>query len=204
MRGRIQFIIYLTQHNSEKYKRGEISMNVYDFSVQTRDGGTVSLGDYRGKVLLIVNTATGCGFTPQYQELQELYREYQEKGFEILDFPCNQFGEQAPGSDEEIHTFCTGRFGITFPQFAKVDVNGEQAIPLFRWLTDNTKFDGFGLSPMGMMLSGIVKKMDKDYKDNGKIKWNFTKFLIDRNGEIVARFEPTDMKKLKDKIEECL
>ena len=179
-------------------------MNIYDFTVRAQDGSEVSLSDYRGKVLLVVNTATGCGFTPQYDELQDLYDAFKEKGFEILDFPCNQFGEQAPGEDVEIHSFCTGRFGITFPQFSKVDVNGETAIPLFRWLTENTRFEGFGMSPMGVMLSGVVKKMDKDYKNNGKVKWNFTKFLIDRNGEIAARFEPTDMKKLKAKIEECL
>ena len=179
-------------------------MNIYDFTVKAQNASEISLSDYRGKVLLVVNTATGCGFTPQYDELQALYDEYKDKGFEILDFPCNQFGEQAPGSDEEIHSFCTLRFGIKFPQFAKVDVNGENAIPLNKWLTENTKFEGFGKSPMALMLSGVVKKTDKDYKNNGKIKWNFTKFLIDRNGEIVARFEPTDMKKLKDKIEECL
>lgn len=179
-------------------------MNIYDFKVKALDGSEVALSDFKGKVLLVVNTATGCGFTPQYDELQDIYDEFKDKGFEILDFPCNQFGEQAPGNDEEIHSFCTGRFGITFPQFSKVDVNGENAIPLFKWLTENTKFDGFGMSPMGMMLSGIVKKTDKDYKNNGKIKWNFTKFLIDRNGEIVGRFEPTDMKKLKDRIKECL
>ena len=179
-------------------------MNAYDHQVKARDGSTVSLESYRGKVLLIVNTATGCGFTPQYDELQALYTAYAERGFEILDFPCNQFGEQAPGSDEEIHSFCTGRFGITFPQFAKVDVNGENAIPLYKWLTENTRFEGFGKSPMALVLSGVVKKTDKDYKNNGKIKWNFTKFLIDRNGEIVGRFEPTDMKSLKAAIEACL
>ena len=179
-------------------------MNVYDFTVKDRNGKDVSLADYAGKVLLVVNTATSCGFTPQYKELQEIYEEFKEKGFEILDFPCNQFGEQAKGSDEEIHTFCTGRFGITFPQFAKIDVNGENAIPLFKWFTENTKFNGFSKSPMSLILSGVVKKMDKDYKNNGNIKWNFTKFLIDRKGEIVARFEPTDMKKLKEAIEKCL
>lgn len=179
-------------------------MSIYDFKVKAQDGSEVSLSDYKGKVLLIVNTATGCGFTPQYDELQNIYDEFGDKGLEILDFPCNQFGGQAPGNDEEIHSFCTGRYGITFPQFSKVDVNGENAAPLFKWLTDNTEFEGFGKSPMGMLLSGVVKKTDKDYKNNGKIKWNFTKFLIDRNGKIVARFEPTDMKSLKAKIEECL
>jgi len=179
-------------------------MNIYDFSVKTRKGEDVSLSNYKGKVLLIVNTATGCGFTPQYKELQELYTEFKDQGFEILDFPCNQFANQAPGNNEEIHTFCTGRFGITFPQFAKIDVNGENAIPLYKWLTENTTFNGFGKSPMGFVLSGMVKKSDKDYKNNGNIKWNFTKFLINRDGNIVERFEPTDMKNLKAKIMELL
>ena len=179
-------------------------MSIYDFNVMAQDGNEVSLSDYKGTVMLIVNTATGCGFTPQYGELQALYTAYAERGFEILDFPCNQFGEQAPGSDEEIHSFCTGRFGITFPQFAKVDVNGENAIPLYKWLAESTEFKGFGKSPMALVLSGVVKKTDKDYKNNGKIKWNFTKFLIDRNGEIAGRFEPTDMKSLKAAIEACL
>ena len=178
-------------------------MNAYDFSVTAQNGSEVSLSDYRGKVLLIVNTATGCGFTPQYKELQEIYEAHQKDGLEILDFPCNQFGGQAPGSDAEIHDFCTGRFGITFPQFSKVDVNGEDAIPLFKWLTENTKFEGFDkLHPIGMLLSQMLKKQDKNYKDSSSIKWNFTKFLIDREGEIVARFEPTaPMKKVKEAIE---
>ena len=179
-------------------------MSIYDFSVRTQNGEEVSLAAYRGKVLLIVNTATGCGFTPQYEELQKIYDEFKDKGFEILDFPCNQFGEQAPGNDEEIHSFCTGRFGMTFPQFSKIDVNGEHAIPLFKWLTEHSTFEGFGKNPMSLILTGVVKKMDKDYKNNGNIKWNFTKFLIDRNGEIVARFEPTDMKRLRETIKQCL
>lgn len=179
-------------------------MSIYDFSVKTRKGEDIPLSNYKGKLLLIVNTATGCGFTPQYKELQELYTEFKDQGFEILDFPCNQFANQAPGNDEEIHTFCTGRFGITFPQFAKIDVNGENAIPLYKWLTENTTFNGFGKSPMGFVLSGMVKKTDKDYKNNGNIKWNFTKFLINRDGNIVERFEPTDMKNLKAKIQENL
>ena len=179
-------------------------MNIYDFVVKAQDGRDVSLSDYKGKVLLVVNTATGCGFTPQYDPLQDLYDECHDKGLEILDFPCNQFADQAPGTDDEIHTFCTGRFGITFPQFSKIDVNGENAIPLYKWLTENTKFEGFK-GPMALLLGGAVKKMDKDYKNNGKIKWNFTKFLIDRDGNIVARFEPTeDMKKVAAKVKELL
>lgn len=179
-------------------------MNAFDFKVTAQDGSEVDLAQFKGKVLLVVNTATGCGFTPQYTELQEMYEELQDKGLEILDFPCNQFGEQTPGSDEEVHDFCTGRYGITFPQYSKIDVNGEKAIPLFKWLTENTKFEGFS-GPMGLILSPIVKKMDKDYKNNGNIKWNFTKFVINKEGEIVARFEPTaDVKKVKEKIEELL
>ena len=179
-------------------------MNAYDFTVKAQNGEDVALSSFQGKVLLIVNTATGCGFTPQYTELQEMYEEFKEQGFEILDFPCNQFGEQTPGSDEEVHDFCTGRYGITFPQYSKVDVNGENAIPLYKWLTANTKFEGFD-GPMGLMLRPIVKKMDKDYKNNGNIKWNFTKILIDRSGEIVARYEPTaDIGKIRAGIKEVL
>ena len=179
-------------------------MSIYDFTVKAQDGSDVSLADYRGKLLLLVNTATGCGFTPQYTELQEIYNDHQKDGLEILDFPCNQFGNQAPGEDGEIHDFCTGRYGITFPQFSKIDVNGENAIPLYQWLTESTAFEGFD-GPMGIVLSGIAKKMDKDYKKNGNIKWNFTKFLIDREGSIVARFEPTaNLKKVRAKIEEVL
>lgn len=133
-----------------------------------------------------------------------MYDLHQKDGLEILDFPCNQFGEQASGSDEEIHSFRTGRYGITFPQFAKIDVNGDNAIPLYKYLTENTTFAGFS-GEIGLMLKTVVKKMNKNYKNNGNIKWNFTKFLIDRNGEIVARFEPTDyLDKVKAKVEEVL
>lgn len=180
-------------------------MNIYDFKVKAQDGSEVSLSDYRGKTLLVVNTATGCGFTPQYDELQEIYDEFKNDGFEILDFPCNQFGEQAPGSDEEIYSFCSSRYGITFPQFSKVEVNGDNAIPLYRWLAENSTFEGFDKNPMGLMLAGVVKKQDKDYKKSNTIKWNFTKFLINKNGEVVARFEPTTaLKKVKAKIQEIL
>ena len=180
-------------------------MSVYDFKVKAQDGSEVSLADYQGKVLLIVNTATGCGFTPQYDELQDIYDAHQKDGLEILDFPCNQFADQAPGSDEEIHSFCTGRYGITFPQFSKIDVLGDNADPLFKYLSDNTTFEGFGKGPMSLILSAAVKRMDKDYKNNGNVKWNFTKFLIDRNGNIAARFEPTEsLDTVKEKIEEVL
>ena len=180
-------------------------MSVYDFKVKAQDGSEVSLADYKGKVLLIVNTATGCGFTPQYDELQDLYDAHQKDGLEILDFPCNQFADQAPGSDEEIHSFCTGRYGITFPQFSKIDVLGENADPLFKYLSDNTTFEGFGKNPMALILKAAVKKMDKDYKNNSNVKWNFTKFLIDKSGNIVARFEPTEsLDTVKEKVEEVL
>lgn len=180
-------------------------MNIYDFQVKAQDGSEVSLADYKGKVLLIVNSATGCGFTPQYDELQEIYDAHKDQGLEILDFPCNQFGNQAPGNDEEIHSFCSDRYGITFPQFSKIDVNGENAIPLYQWLAENTKFEGFGKGPMSIVLNGVVKKMDKDFKKNSAIKWNFTKFLIDREGNIVARFEPTaSMKSVAEKVKAVL
>jgi len=143
-------------------------MNIYDYTVKDKDGKEVSLKDYEGKVLLIVNTATGCGFTPQFEGLQDLYEKYASQGFEILDFPCNQFGNQAPGSDEEITDFCNSRYGITFKQFAKVDVNGEHEIPLYTSLKSQK--------------TGIL---------GSKIKWNFTKFLVDRNGKVVGRFAPT-------------
>lgn len=179
-------------------------MNVYDFTVKTQDGKDVVLSNYKGKVLLIVNTATGCGFTPQYEDLQNLYDTHQKDGFEILDFPCNQFGEQAPGSNEEIHSFCTLKYGTTFPQFAKIDVFGDNQIPLYKWLEENSKFEGFN-GVAGMVVSAVVKKADKDYKNNSKIKWNFTKFLIDREGNLVARFEPTiAMKEVCKQIEAIL
>jgi len=180
-------------------------VSIYDFKVTARDGSEVFLSEYKGKVLLIVNTATGCGFTPQYDELQQLYDACHDQGLEILDFPCNQFGEQAPGDDAQIHSFCTVRFGITFPQFSKIDVLGKNAIPLYKWLAENTKFEGFGASALTMVLKGVVKKMDKDYKNNGNVKWNFTKFLISRDGEILARFEPTvPMKTVMEKVKAVL
>lgn len=183
----------------------EVSMSVYDFTVKDRKGNEISLSDYKGKVLLIVNTATACGFTPQYKELQEIYDAHQKDGLEILDFPCNQFGNQAPGSNDEIHTFCTGRFGITFPQLGKIEVNGPSADPLYSYLTGNTTFAGFDDNEMGHLLDDMFSKADPDYKKTSSIKWNFTKFLIDRNGEIVARFEPTtSMETVREKVEAIL
>ena len=157
-------------------------MSLYDFKVKNNKGSEVSLSEYKGKVLLIVNTATGCGFTPQYDGLQDLYEKYKDSGLEILDFPCDQFGHQAPGSDEEIANFCTGRFGITFPQFSKIEVNGKNASPLYDWLKSQK--------------SGILGKA---------IKWNFTKFLVDREGKVVARYSPTFKPEgMEEKIKELI
>lgn len=179
-------------------------MSIYDFSVKNRKGEDVSLADFKGKVLLIVNTATGCGFTPQYEGLENLYKKYHEKGLEILDFPCNQFGNQAPGSDEEIHEFCTLKYKTSFDQFAKVDVNGENESPVFKYLKEQQGFKGFeGLK--AKLLIPIVKAIDPNYKNNSDIKWNFSKFLVDRDGNVVERYESTvEPKKIEDKIVELL
>ena len=179
-------------------------MSVYDFTVTARDGSEVSLGEYAGKVLLIVNTATGCGFTPQYDDLEALYADCRDRGFEILDFPCNQFAGQAPGTDEEIHTFCTLKFGTDFPQFAKVEVNGACASPLFVALAAAAPFKGM-TGAKKLLMAPVVKGVDKQFGDTAYIKWNFTKFLIDREGNVVERFEPTvDMKTVRAAVEELL
>ncbi|MDR1088446.1 MAG: glutathione peroxidase [Coriobacteriales bacterium] len=151
-------------------------MSIYDFTVKDTQDNDVSLSQYKGKVLLIVNTATKCGFTPQYAELQKLYERYRESGFEILDFPCNQFGSQAPGTAEEIGAFCTGRFGITFKQFAKIDVNGANESPLYTWL-----------------------KAQKGGLGGRNIKWNFSKFLVDGSGKVVGRYGSTKTPEALDK-----
>jgi len=174
---------------------------VYDFTVKDRKGNEVSLSEYKGKVLLIVNTATGCGFTPHYDPLEAMYRELRDKGFEILDFPCNQFANQAPGNDDEIHEFCTVRFGTEFPQFAKIDVNGETADPLFAFLATEKPFAGFGKGLKVKALDTFAKMNNKKFGDKAYIKWNFTKFLIDREGNVVARYEPTvEMDKVKEAV----
>ena len=168
---------------------------VYDFTVKDRKGNDVSLTEYQGKVLLIVNTATGCGFTPHYEPLEAMYKEFREKGFEILDFPCNQFANQAPGTEDEIHEFCTLKFGTEFPQFAKIDVNGESADPLFAYLATEKPFAGFGKGIKNAALTKFADMNNKAFGEKAYIKWNFTKFLVNRKGEVVARFEPTvDMK----------
>ncbi|WP_349670109.1 glutathione peroxidase [Lacrimispora sp.] len=144
-------------------------MNLYDITVTDRKGNPVTLSQYKGKTLLIVNTATGCGFTPQYEGLEALYRKYRNQGFEILDFPCNQFGHQAPGTEEEIHQFCKMNYEVSFPQFAKIEVNGPSESPLYSYLK--------------LQQSGIL---------GSNIKWNFTKFLVDKNGSVTKRYAPTD------------
>ncbi len=178
---------------------------VYDFTVKDRKGNEVKLDSYKDKVLLIVNTATGCGFTPHYNPLEEMYKDFKDKGFEILDFPCNQFANQAPGSEEEIHNFCTLKFGTEFPQFAKIDVNGENADPLFVFLATEKPFEGFGKGIKSAALNKFANLNNKTFGDKAYIKWNFTKFLIDREGKIIARFEPTvDMKEVRKAVEEAL
>ena len=178
---------------------------VYDFTVTDRAGQEVSLADYKGKVLLIVNTATGCGFTPHYDPLEAMYKEMKEQGFEILDFPCNQFANQAPESDDEIHEFCTMKFGTEFPQFAKIDVNGDTADPLFVWLAGEKPFEGFGKGLKNAALNKFAKANNKQYGEKTYIGWNFTKFLIDREGNVIARFEPTvDMDDVKKAVQEVL
>ncbi len=174
---------------------------VYDFTVKDRKGKDVSLAEYRGKVLLIVNTATGCGFTPHYEPLEAMYRELRDRDFEILDFPCSQFADQAPGSDEEIHAFCTLKFGTEFPQFRKLDVNGETADPLFAFLASEKPFEGFGKGVKNAALKAFADANNKKFGEKAYIKWNFTKFLIDREGRVVARFEPTaDMKTVREAV----
>ena len=178
---------------------------IYDFTVKDRKGNDVSLSEYTGKVLLIVNTATGCGFTPHYEPLEAMYKDLRDKGFEILDFPCNQFAGQAPGSDDEIHEFCTLKFGTEFPQFAKIDVNGEGADPLFVYLGTEKPFEGFGKGIKNAVLNKYAKMNNKQYGDKTYIGWNFTKFLVDREGKVVARFEPTeDMKDVRRTVEAIL
>ena len=180
-------------------------MSIYEYSVPTPKGEDFSLSAFEGKVFLVVNTATGCGFTPQYKDLEEMYEKYHDRGFEILDIPCNQFAGQTPGTDDEIHEFCTLRYNTKFPQMKKSDVNGENELPLYTYLKGEKGFEGFGKSPMALAMSAMLKKFDKDYKNNPAIKWNFTKFLVDRSGKVVARFEPTaDMKNVAKEVEALL
>ena len=169
------------------------AQSIYDYQVKDDAGKNVSLSAYKGKVLLIVNTATRCGFTPQYKDLQALYEKYHAQGLEILDFPCNQFGSQAPGTIQEIHQFCTANYDIKFPQFDKIDVNGANGSPLYTYLKSQKGFAGFDLSdPTGSKLDQMFKKNDPDYAKNPNIKWNFTKFLVSKDGKVIKRYEPSD------------
>lgn len=177
-------------------------MSIYDFQVKKVDGSEVSLKEYEGKVLLIVNTATGCGFTPQYDGLEELYKKYREQGLEILDFPSNQFLNQAPGTSEEIQNFCKINFGTEFETFAKIDVNGENAHPLYTYLKQQAPvdIDNGGLAGLLLKLKGKFSTKSPD-----EIQWNFTKFLVDRTGNVVGRFAPpVTPKELEAHIEKAL
>ena len=164
---------------------------IYDYTITTGKGEELNLADYKGKVILVVNTATGCGFTPQYAPIEQMYRDYHDQGLEILDIPCNQFGKQAPGTDEEIHEFCTMHFNTTFPQMKKADVNGENELPLYTYLKAQKGFEGFGEHPYKALLEKMFAEADPEWDKKPDINWNFTKFVIDREGNIVARFEPT-------------
>jgi len=186
-------------------QKEEHIMGFYELSVTPVNGEDISMKDYEGKVVLVVNTATGCGFTPHYKDLEDMYEKYHDRGFEIIDVPCNQFAGQTPGTDDEIHEFCQLKYNTQFPQMKKSDVNGENAIPLFKYLKEQKGFEGFGKGPKAFAMSAMLSKIDKDYKNNAEIKWNFTKFVIDRNGNVVARFEPTeDMKKVDKCVEGLL
>jgi glutathione peroxidase len=177
-------------------------MSIYDYSVpKAKNEGELNLRDYEGKVMLIVNTATGCGFTPHYKDLEEIYERFHDKGLEIIDIPCNQFAGQTPGTDEEIHDFCTLKYNTQFPQMKKSDVNGENELALFTYLKSQKGFEGFGHGPVAIAMKTMLKKQDKDYKNKPDIKWNFTKFVVDRQGNVVARFEPTAS--MKD-VEKCV
>ena len=166
-------------------------MMFYDYTVLTRKGEEFKLSELKGKVVLVVNTATGCGFTPQYAPIERLYQDYHDQGLEILDIPCNQFGGQAPGTDDEIHEFCTLNYKTTFPQMKKSEVNGPNELPLYTFLKSQKGFEGFQEHQYKALLEKMFSEADPDWASKPDIKWNFTKFIIDREGNVVARFEPT-------------
>ena len=165
--------------------------SIYDFTLKTGLGEDYPLAQNKGKVMLIVNTATGCGFTPHYEPIEAMYEKYHDQGFEVIDIPCNQFRDQAPGSDEEIASFCRMRYKTQFPQMKKSDVNGENELPLYTYLKEQKGFEGFGKGTMALKMNALLMTEDKNFKKNANIKWNFTKFVVDRDGNVVARFEPT-------------
>ena len=178
---------------------------IYDYTITTGKGEDLNLNDFKGKVILVVNTATGCGFTPQYEPIEKLYKDYHDKGLEILDTPCNQFGGQAPGTDEEIHAFCTMHYNTTFPQMKKADVNGPNELPLYTWLKSQKGFEGFQDHQYRTVLEEMFAKEDPEWDKKPDIKWNFTKFIIDRKGNVAARFEPTsDVADVENCIRELL
>ena len=178
---------------------------VYDFTVKANNGEDLSFAQYKGDVLLIVNTASKCGFTPQYDGLEALYQKYAPKGFHVIGFPCDQFGHQEPGTNEEIAEFCRLNHGVTFPLMEKVDVNGENAHPIYLWLYGEKPFAGFGEGDTAQFMDRMLSGQDPEYASNPDIKWNFTKFLIDRKGQVVARFEPmVTPEALKAEIESLL
>ena len=178
---------------------------IYDYTLTTGQGSELNLSEYKGKVILVVNTATGCGFTPQYEPIEKLYRDCHDKVLEILDIPCNQFGGEAPGTDEEIHEFCTLHYNTTFPQMKKADVNGPDELPLYTWLKSQKGFEGFQDHQYRTVIEEMFAKADPDWDKKPDIKWNFTKFVIDREGNVVARFEPTaDVAEVEKCIKELL
>ncbi len=167
-------------------------MSVYDYKVIGIDGEEISLEQYKGKVLIIANTASKCGFTPQYADLEKLYKKYNNQGLEILGFPCNQFAGQEPGNNKEVKNFCQLNYGVSFPLFEKIDVRGTSANPLFKYLSEKIPFKGLDLNhPSGQILYNFLKEKFPEYLMGNSIKWNFTKFLIDREGNVIGRFEPT-------------
>lgn len=179
--------------------------SIYDFKVKKRDGGELALKDLKGKVILIVNTATGCGFTPQYEGIEKIYEKWHDKGFEVLDFPCNQFGHQAPGDNDEIHEFCTAKYKTQFDQLAKIEVNGDKTEPVWAYLKGEISEDP---EPKGMknkLAMKAIAKIPGVSKEKGFIKWNFTKFIVDKDGKVVYRFGPTDEPKdFEEKIAELI
>lgn len=179
-------------------------MNMNEIELKRIDGTVEYMEQYMGKILLVVNTASKCGFTPQYEELEALYRKYHEKGFEILAFPCNQFKEQEPGDDKTVEAFCRKNYGVSFPVFSKTEVKGEHAHPLYRILTEKQEFRGFDREhPLSGKLHEILSADDPDYENDNDVKWNFTKFLINRDGTVVDRFEPTaGMDKVEQAVEQ--
>lgn len=180
-------------------------MSIYNYSVPTKSGEEKSLQDFAGKVLVIVNTASKCGFTPQYDALESLYKQYKEQGLEIIAIPSNQFGEQEPGTNEEVQSFCKLNFGVTFPVMAKSDVRGETPLPVFSYLTEEQPFKGFPPSDLTNMLTEHLQAIDPNYLTDNQVKWNFTKFVIDREGRVVARFEPmVDPKEMEECIKALL